>query len=112
MYQESPINDLLMMSDSAIVGSIGKFIKHERLRKNKTQEELALESGIKRKTLVRLENGKTFNILTLVQILRHLDLLENIMRVFEINNMISPIQFEKMQKKLRKRARHSKTKIK
>ena len=107
MYHEIPEKYLLMMTDSAIVGSIGEFIKHERLYQNKTQEELSLECGIKRKTLARVENGKPFNILTLIKLLRYLDLLENVMQVFKINNMISPIQFEKMQKKIRKRARQS-----
>ena len=37
MYHEIPEKYLLMMTDSAIVGSIGEFIKHERLYQNKTQ---------------------------------------------------------------------------
>lgn len=36
------------MSDTAIIRVLGTFIRETRLRKNKTQEEVATAAGIKR----------------------------------------------------------------
>jgi len=95
------------MSDFALSVEIGKFIKHHRLQKNQTQNDLAKDAGISRSTLSLLERGETVTIATLLQVLRVLDLLQ-IMDVFKVEQQISPIEQAKLEQKKRKRARSSK----
>jgi len=95
------------MSDKALNQRIGAFIKHHRLRQNKTQKELSLTAGISRSTLSLLERGESVNTYTLIQILRVLDLL-HIMDVFSIDETISPIALAKMQQIKKRRVRNKK----
>ena len=91
------------MSDSAIAETIGAFIKHHRLEQNKTQIQLATEAGINRSTLVQFENGKGGNLITLVQLIRALNLL-HVFDHFQVKQELSPIQLAKMDEEKRKRA--------
>jgi transcriptional regulator with XRE-family HTH domain len=91
------------MSDKALMEQIGAFIKHHRLRQNKTQEMLAEEAGISRSTLSLLERGETVTVLTLLQVLRVLDQL-HILDVFRVHEPVSPMALAKLEKKKRKRA--------
>lgn len=93
------------MSDKAIAEHIGQFIKHNRIQKNKTQEDTAKEAGISRSTLSLLERGETVTLSTLLRVLRVLDLLD-FMDSFKIQTTISPIALAKIEKKKRKRARN------
>ena len=95
------------MSDNAIVHTIGAFIKYHRLEQNKTQSQLAEEAGINRSTLVEFEKGMRANIMTLIQLLRALNLL-HVMEQFKISQQISPIQLAKMEQTRRKRATKTK----
>jgi len=91
------------MSDKALIEQIGAFIKHHRLRQNRTQNEVAEEAGISRSTLSLLERGETVTILTLIQVLRVLDQL-HIMNAFRVEERVSPIALAKLEKEKRKRA--------
>jgi transcriptional regulator with XRE-family HTH domain len=91
------------MSDKALIEQIGAFIKHHRLRQNKTQSEVADEAGISRSTLSLLERGETVTLLTLIQVLRVLDQL-HIMDAFRVEEKVSPIALAKLEKEKRKRA--------
>lgn len=97
------LNNIYTMSDDAIVRSIGAYIKHHRLEQNKTQSVLAEEAGINRSTLVEFEKGMRVNIITLIQLLRALNLL-HVMEQFKITPQLSPIQLAKLQQEQRKRA--------
>ncbi len=94
-------------SDIAILKDIGAFIKHHRLEQNKSQGQLAVEAGINRSTLSEFEKGMPANILTLIQVLRALNLL-HITKQFEVHQQISPIQLAEMEKAKRKRAAKTK----
>jgi transcriptional regulator with XRE-family HTH domain len=94
------------MNDFAISKAIGSFVKHHRLLQNKTQQQVAIDSGINRSTLIKLEKGESITLLNLIQVLRILDLLY-IMDVFKIQEQISPIELAKKEKNKRKRARNS-----
>ena len=94
----------ISMSDQALAAHIGAFVKHHRLEQNKTQESLASEAGISRSTLSLLERGETVTLATLIQILRALAQL-NIMEVFSVQKVISPLLLAKMEKEARQRAR-------
>ncbi len=99
------------MSDNAIVETISAFIKHHRLEQNKTQSQLATEAGINRSTLVEFEKGKRANIITFIQLLRALDLL-HVLKEFEIQQQLSPIQLAELEQAKRKRASKTKTSTK
>ena len=91
------------MSDSAIIEMMGSFIKETRIRQNKTQQQLALDSGIHRFTIVQFENGKGGNLRSLVQILRQLDQL-HLFKSFEIIPQISPLELARIEQHKRRRA--------
>jgi len=91
------------MSDKALIEQIGAFVKHHRLRQNKTQDEIAEEAGISRSTLSLLERGESVTILTLIQVLRVLDQL-HIMDAFRVEEKVSPMALAKLEKEKRKRA--------
>ena len=92
------------MSDQALIKAIGTFIQHQRLNQNKSQNKVAADAGISRSTLSLLERGESISLSNLVQVLRVLDLL-HIMEVFKVENELSPIEYVKLQKKSRQRAR-------
>ena len=91
------------MSDNVIVETIGRFIKHHRLGQNKTQSQLAEEAGINRSTLSEFEKGMRSNIITLIQLLRALNLLD-VLQQFQVQQQPSPIQLAELEQAKRKRA--------
>ncbi len=91
------------MSDTAIVAVIGNYIKEQRLLQNKSQVKLAEEAGVNRWTIGQVENGEAITMLSLIQILRALDLLY-IFDVFKIEQQVSPIALAKLAKQKRQRA--------
>ena len=95
----------LSMSDKALVETIGGFVQHHRLNQNKSQSIVAKDAGISRSTLSLLERGEKISLSSLLQVLRVLDLLY-IMDVFKVSNEISPIEYVKLQKNKRQRARN------
>lgn len=95
------------ISDHAIMEKIGAFIKQQRLEQNKTQIQLALDAGINRSTLVDLEQGKSGNLITFIQVLRALNYLD-VFEHFEIKTKISPIQLAELEMAKRQRASKSK----
>ncbi len=98
--------ELPSMSDKALAGYIGSFIRHHRMEQNKTQNELAAAAGISRSTLSLLERGEKVTVATLIQVLRVLDQL-TILNAFEVRQKISPLALAKLQKEKRQRARGS-----
>ncbi len=91
------------MSDKAIISAIGAYIRHQRLKQNKTQAQVADEAGINRWTLSQIENGGSITLATLIQILRVLDLI-HLLSIFTIEETISPIEYAKLKEKKKKRA--------
>ncbi len=94
----------VQLSDSAIVAQIGFFVKKNRLRQNITQAKLAKMAGLNRWTISQLENGESVNLGSLIQILRALDVLF-VLNQFEVTDEISPLEYAKLKKKERERAR-------
>lgn len=102
--------DWVQMTDLAIVKQIGRFIKHTRLSKNKTQEQLATDSGLNRWTISQIENGESVTLTSLIQLLRALDVLY-VLDHFEFSEAISPLAYAKLKKEQRERASGNKNKI-
>ena len=100
---ENASNNWIAMSDNAIIGAIGEFIKQKRLQENKSQALLAKEAGLNRSTLVQIENGGSITLSSLIQILRVLNLL-HLLDIFTIEDKISPIEYARLKEKKRLRA--------
>ena len=100
-------NNINNISDINLVAKVGVFIKETRLQQNKTQQSLATAAGINRTTLAQIEKGSGGNLLTLIQLMRALGILE-IFAQFEIEEQISPVALAKIQ--LNKRIRATKEK--
>ena len=105
---DKPYIDWIAMSDLALSQTIGAFVKHHRLKQNKTQEEIAQAANISRSTLSLLEKGGAVTLPTLLQVLRVLDLLY-VLNSFTIQEQISPLQLAKQEKQKRQRARNNNT---
>ncbi len=97
-------NNWVAMSDGALVGVVGAFVKHHRLLQNRTQQEVSTAAGINRSTLVQIENGERITLMSLLQVLRVLNLLY-VMDAFVVREQLSPLQLAKAEQSKRKRAR-------
>lgn len=92
------------LSDRAINGLLGGFVRQSRIRQNKTQEQLAGEAGIARSTLSLFEKGENSSLLVFIRLLRALNLL-HLMDEFRIREQLSPLQLAKIQHNQRKRVK-------
>ena len=68
-----------------VKSSVGILIKLFRKKNGITQQELSVALDLSRITIQNMEAGKNYTIDTLLKILQHLDLLE------EINNEITQV---------------------
>lgn len=103
---ENTNNNWIEMSDRAIVNTIGAFIKQQRLKINKTQAQLSTEAGVNRWTLGQIENGEPVTMISLIQIMRALDILY-LFDGFTIKQEISPLELAKLEQNKRQRASSS-----
>lgn len=102
-------NNYKANSDKSILDKIGEFVKHSRLKTNKTQAQLAADAGINRSTLIVLENGGGANMLTFIQVMRALGQID-FFKSLEVQTELSPMMLAEMQAKYN-RKRASKTKV-
>ena len=90
--------NLLGKSDLEIVMEICQTLKQMRINKNISQQEIAERSGLDRTTISRMESGRSVSLLTLVQVLRALNMLE-VFNVFKAYQIESPIKLLKEEEK-------------
>ena len=93
-------NDL---SDEAILEELGRRLSRRRLDLQLTQARLAEEAGVSKRTVERIESGNPAQTISLIRILRVLDLLSG------LDSMLPkpgprPMDLLKLQGKERKRA--------
>lgn len=100
--------DWVQMSDATIVKQIGAYIKYTRLQKNKTQAQLAENAGLNRWTISQIEHGESITLTSLIQILRSLDVLY-VLDSFEVVDELSPLEYAKLKKHQKERARNKNT---
>jgi transcriptional regulator with XRE-family HTH domain len=103
MTEVSYIN-IQAASDTALIRTLGAFLKHHRVQQNKSQAQLAKEAGIVRSTLSLFENGENTSLLVFIQLLRALKLL-HMLQQFEIKEELSPLQLAKLEQSKKSRAR-------
>ncbi len=94
-------------SDSAILRELGQKVVTLRLNQNKTQMELAQQSGLSRQTIQRAESGEPIQTLSLVKLLRALNHLDGIHALLP-EPVVSPIQQLKSRSAARQRASRKK----
>ena len=94
------------LSDNAVLLQIGQFVQQARLQQNKSQQQVADAAGINRSTLSQVENGRGGTLISLIQILRVLNQM-SFLKVFQVEEKVSPIYLAKQEMKKRKRARNT-----
>jgi putative transcriptional regulator len=65
-------------SDEATLKELGSRMAQYRLNQNQTQDTLAQEAGVSKRTIHRVEHGCSTQASNLIRILRALRLLENL----------------------------------
>lgn len=92
------------LSDQPILEMLGRRLAQTRLSENMTQAQLAKFAGVSKRTLERMENGGSSQLVALIRVCRVLGLLER------FNDLIpelppSPMAQLKLHGRQRKRAR-------
>jgi transcriptional regulator with XRE-family HTH domain len=95
------IEELLM--DEAILAEIGVRLAQRRLELQLTQEILAEQAGISKRTVERIEAGATAQMSTFIRLLRALDLLDRLETLVPEAGP-RPMDLVKLKGKARKRA--------
>ncbi len=70
-----------LLTDDAVLATLGRRLAHERVRRELTQERLAAEAGVARTTVERIETGKSVTLANLVRVLRVLGLLDALLQI-------------------------------
>lgn len=65
-------------SDTQILQELGKRIARTRIDRGYSQKQLADHAGVGIGTIPRMEAGKTYNLVSLIRVLRVLQLAENL----------------------------------
>lgn len=91
------------MSDEIILQELGRRITRRRIDLKITQAALAVESGLSKRTVERVEAGASTQLSSMIRILRVLDLLDG------LNSLIPeavqrPLELLKLKGKERQRA--------
>ena len=94
---------LHLQTDEAILAELGKRLARQRLDRRITQEELAREAGVSKRTVERIETGASAQMSSIIRILRVLDLLPGLEQLIP-EPPARPLDLLKMQGKARKRA--------
>ena len=67
-----------LLTDDAILTEIGERVSRRRLDLQLTQEKLATQAGIAKRTLERIEAGASSQMSSMIRIFRVLDLLQRV----------------------------------
>ena len=97
------LNDVYWASNTELMNVIGEKVKTIRLNINMTRDELQEASGVHKKTISDLENGKNVTLLTLIAVLRGLEELNLLERLLE-DEIINPIALAELHGNIPKRA--------
>ncbi len=90
-------------SDKALLRDLGHRLRQARLRRNLSQQELADRAGLNRTTVSEYERGASTGTLTLVQVLRALEMLDEL-AAFLPDPGPSPLELARRQGRQRQRA--------
>jgi transcriptional regulator with XRE-family HTH domain len=93
-----------LLTNDAILAELGRRLRLARLRQNVTQEDLALEAGVGRLTVQRMERGDSVQVTTLVKVMRALGLLDGFEAALPESVQL-PIEQLERERKRRSRSR-------
>jgi transcriptional regulator with XRE-family HTH domain len=65
-------------SDEAILAELGERLSTARLSRDLTQAQLALDAGVSKRTVERIEAGRSTQLTSFIRILRTLGLLDGL----------------------------------
>ena len=99
------------LNDEAILEELGKRLTQRRIELALTQQELAEQAGIGKRTLERLEAGASVQISNFIRVLRKLDLLDVLGSLLPETGP-RPMDLLKLHGKTRKRASSPRKKYK
>lgn len=91
-------------SDRAVLSELGTRLARTRLEQNVSQQQLAIETGVSKATIERLEAGEPIKSTSLIRVLRSLGRLEVLDQLLP-EPLPSPIERSKLQGHRRRRAR-------
>lgn len=97
-----------LLSDEAILDEIGQRVSRRRLDMQLTQAEVAEQAGVAKRTLERLEAGRSAQMASLIRVLRVLDALEELDRLLPESGP-RPMDLLQRQGKVRQRASKRRT---
>jgi transcriptional regulator with XRE-family HTH domain len=89
--------------DTAVLQELGARLARLRLERNLKQADLAVEAGVSKRTVERMEAGGPTQLVNLVRVCRALGLLERLETLVP-EATVSPVAQLKQQGKERKRA--------
>lgn len=90
-------------SDDTVLAALGARLARTRLERNLSQQRLAAEAGISKRTLERMEAGEDGKLSNLVRVLRALGLAEGLDQLLP-EPLPSPIEQLKLHGRRRRRA--------
>jgi transcriptional regulator with XRE-family HTH domain len=102
----SPKIDFSLAPIHDIEAELGRRLEAIRLEENISQEALAAEAGVSRRTITRLENGGGISVETLIRLMRALG-VANRLEALLPEPGIRPIDRIRLKGKQRQRARRS-----
>ncbi|MDX9788535.1 MAG: helix-turn-helix transcriptional regulator [Desulfobacterales bacterium] len=102
------MEDIKLMSDGALLEALGRRLSRRRLDLQLTQAKLAEQAGVSKRTVERIETGAAAQTLSLIRILRVLDLLQGLDQLVPEPGS-RPMELLKLKGKQRKRASSGKT---
>ena len=92
-----------LLTDEAILGELGKRFAQRRLELQLTQEMLAEQAGVSKRSVERVEAGAATQISTMIRMLRVLELLDRLETLVPEAG-VRPMDLLKLKGKARKRA--------
>ena len=95
-----------LLTDEAILTEMGERIARRRIEMSVTQADLAVQAGVSKRTIERIEDGASAQMASLVRIFRVLDLLQNLDQLIPQTGP-GPMELLKARGKTRQRASHS-----
>ena len=96
------------VTDDAVLEEFGRRLARRRLNLQLTQAKLAEQAGVSKRTVERMESGAAAQTLSLIRILRVLDLLQGLDQLIPETGP-RPMDLLKLKGKERKRASSSRT---
>lgn len=95
-----------LLTDESVLKELGERLARRRLDVRLTQAGLAMQAGVSKRTVERLEAGGSIQVVTLIRILRALDLLGGLDEWIPKAGP-RPMDLLKMRGKVRQRVRES-----